>query len=125
MADAVTSQVLADGIRTTVMKFTNLSVGVGEVNVLKVNVRTLAPPATIVDIQEIWYCVFGMNVTLLWQASVNIPIVELQGSGYMDLSAFGGIKNNTGVGVTGNILLTTTGHSPGDSYTIILKMRKS
>ncbi|MBT9167523.1 MAG: hypothetical protein DDT19_00861 [Syntrophomonadaceae bacterium] len=125
MADIVTSQVLADGSKTTVMKFTNLSAGVGESAVLKVNVGALAPPATIVDIQEIWYSVFGMVVTLLWQANVNVRILELRGDGHMDLSAFGGIKNNAGAGVTGNILLTTTGHAVGSSYSIILRMRKS
>jgi hypothetical protein len=38
MADAVTSQTLSDGDRTTVMKFTNISDGSGEASVKKVDV---------------------------------------------------------------------------------------
>jgi len=125
MADAVSSQTLVDGSKTTVMKFTNLSDGTGELAVVKVNVSALIPPATLVDIQEIWYSVVGMVVTLLWDATTDVRIFELSDSGYMDFSVFGGLKNNAGVGVTGNILFTTTGHSIGDSYSIILLMRKS
>ena len=125
MADAVTSQTLIDGSKTTVMKFTNLSDGTGEAAVLKVDVSALTPAATLVDIQEIWYSVAGMVVTLLWDATTDVRIVDLQGDGHMDLSKFSGLKNNAGTGVTGDILLTTTGHTAGDSYTIILRMRKS
>ncbi len=66
-----------------------------------------------------------MVVTLLWGANTNVRIVDLRGDGHMNLSEFGGLKNNAGIGVTGNILLTTAGHVVNSSYTIILKMRKS
>ncbi len=125
MADIVTSQILVDGSKTTVMKFTNFSAGVGESAVLKVNVSGLTPPAALINIQEIWYSIHGMVVTLFWGANVNVRIVDLRGDGHMDLSKFGGLKNNAGTGVTGNILLTTSGHAVGTSYTIILKMSKS
>jgi len=42
MADAVTSQVVFDGTRTAVMKFTNISDGTGETAVLKVDVSALS-----------------------------------------------------------------------------------
>ena len=41
MADAVTSQIIFDGTRTAVMKFTNISDGTGESAVLKVDVSAL------------------------------------------------------------------------------------
>lgn len=125
MADAVTTQTLIDGIKTTVVKLTNLSDGTGEAAVLKVDVSALLPAATLIDIQEIWYSVAGMVVTLLWDATADVRIVDLQGDGHMNLSQFSGLKNNAGAGVTGDILLTTTGHTAGDSYSIILRMRKS
>lgn len=125
MPDAVSSQILVDGIKTTVVKLTNLSDGTGEAAVLKVDVSALTPTATLIDIQEIWYSVAGMVVTLLWDATTDVRILDLQGDGHMNLSQFSGLKNNAGAGVTGNILLTTTGHTAGDSYSIILRMRKS
>lgn len=125
MADAVSSQTLVDGSKTTIMKFTNLSDGTGESAVVKVDVSALTPAATLVNIQEIWYSVYGMVVTLLWDATTDVRIIELQGEGHMDFSKFSGLKNNAGTGVTGDILLTTTGHTSGDSYSIILRMTKS
>ena len=43
MADAVTTQTLADGDRIAIMKFTNISDGSGESAVTKVDVSSLAP----------------------------------------------------------------------------------
>lgn len=125
MADAVSSQTLVDGSKTTIMKFTNLSDGTGESAVVKVDVSALTPAATLVNIQEIWYSVYGMVVTLLWDATTDVRILELQGDGHMNFEKFSGLKNNAGTGITGDISLTTTGHSSGDSYSIILKMNKS
>ena len=45
-------------------------------------------------------------------------------SGHHDYTSFGGITNNAGSGVTGDINFTTVGHSSGDTYTIILYLRK-
>ena len=41
MADAVTSQTIQDGERKAVLKFTNVSDGTGESNVVKVDVSAL------------------------------------------------------------------------------------
>jgi len=43
MADAVTTQIIHDGDRQVVMKFTNISDGTGEAAVQKVDVSTLQP----------------------------------------------------------------------------------
>lgn len=124
MADAVTSQTLRDGPRNVVMKFTNLSDGTGESAVLKVDVSTLAGAPSKVRITRIHYSVTGMVATLLWDADTDVRCVDLAGYGTFDLEHFGGIINNGGAGVTGDILLTTTGHTSGDNYTIILEMIK-
>lgn len=124
MADAVTSQIVVDGARNAVMKFTNLSDGTGESAVKKVTAASLVGAPAKVKIQKIHYSVFGMSVRLLWDASSPVAIADLQGDGWMDCERFGGLINNAGAGVTGDILLTTAGHSSGDSYTIILEMVK-
>jgi hypothetical protein len=123
-ADTVSTQTLVDDNVKTVMKFTNLGGGDGESAVKKVDVSELVGAPSKVKIEEVWYSVTGMVATLLWDADTDVRILDLAGDSYHDFRSFGGLKNNGGAGVTGDILLTTTGHSAGDSYWIILGMRK-
>ena len=132
MADAVTSQTLFDGDKQVVMKFTNISDGTGESAVKKVDVSALESDingntCTSVAIEKIWWQCIGMKVRMLFDATSDKFIIELgeNQSGYHDYSEFGGIKNNAGSGKTGDIDFTTVGHSSADTYTIILKMRKT
>ena len=132
MADAVTSQTLFYGDKHVVMKFTNISVGTGESAVKKVDVSALESDingntCTSVAIEKIWWQCIGMKVRMLFDATSDKFIIELgeNQSGYHDYSEFGGIKNNAGSGKTGDIDFTTVGHSSADTYTIILKMRKT
>ena len=137
MADAVTSQTLVDTDKRAVIKLTNLSDGSGESSVKKVDVSALNshPDGTAcsrVTIDQIWYDVGGMRVSLEWNASTNVVAMVLGGSaaagnvhGHMDFRSFGGIKNNAGSGVNGDIDLTTNGHTNLDHYTIVLELRKS
>lgn len=126
MADAVASQTILDGPRNTILKFTNISDGTGESAVIKVNVSTLLGAPSIVSIQQVWYSLDGMGVNLLWDATTDIVALTLAQnlSGYLDFRQFGGLQNNAGTGITGNILFTTVGHSAADRYTIILDVRK-
>ena len=132
MADAVTSQTLFDGDKHVVMKFTNISDGTGESAVKKVDVSALESDingntCTSVAIEKIWWQCIGMKVRMLFDATSDKFIIELgeNQSGYHDYSEFGGIKNNAGSGKTGDGDFTTVGHSSADTYTIILKMRKT
>ena len=131
MADAVTSQTLIDGVKTAVLKFTNISDGSGESAVAKVDVSALSAndvgkSCTGASIEKIWWQCNGMKVQSLFDASSNVIAIELgeNQSGYHDYTSFGGIINNAGSGKTGDILFTTVGHSSADSYTIILQVRK-
>ena len=133
MADAVTSQTLFDGDKHVVMKFTNISDGTGESAVKKVDVSALESDingntCTSVAIEKIWWQCIGMKVRLFFDATSDKFIIELgeNQSGYHDYSEFGGISNNAAAsGKTGDIDFTTVGHSSADTYTIILKMRKT
>ena len=137
MADAVTSQTISDGDRIAVMKFTNLSDGNGEASVEKVDVSALASNSAgetpaLATIEQIWYDIGGMRVALEWNATSNVVAAVLGGSaaagnvsGHMDFRSFGGLKNNAGSGIDGDIDLTTSGHTNLDHYTIVLQLRKS
>ena len=131
MADAVSSQTLVDTDKRTVIKITNLSDGNGESAVKKVDVSTLSGAPSKVTIDQIWYDIGGMRVQIDFDATTNVPALVLGGSaaagnvqGHLDFRSFGGIKNNAGSGVTGDIDVTTSGHTNLDHYTIILELRK-
>ena len=121
MADAVTSQTIQDGQRIAVVKFTNVSDGTGESAVKKVDVSALqannsGDACTSVSVARIYWATRGMGVNLEFDASTNVLLTGLPadstGDEYYDL--FTGIPNNAGSGVTGDIDLTTVGHSSGE-----------
>ena len=137
MADAVTSQTLADGDKIAVVKFTNLSDGSGESSVKKVDVSALAANSAgaacaHATINQIWYDIGGMRVALEWNATTNVVAAVLGGSaaagnvsGHMDFRSFGGAKNTLASGYDGDIDLTTSGHTNLDHYTIVLELSKN
>ena len=131
MADAVTSQTLFDNERTAIMKFTNISDGTGEAAVLKVDVSALTPSAsgktcTRVTVTKIYIASHGMEVRMFWDATADVPFF-LSSSGAtqtLDMDGFGGITNDGGAGVTGDIMFSTADASSGDTYWCILEMVK-
>jgi len=132
MADAVASQTLLDGERLFIAKFTNISDGTGETGVVKIDVTTLARNSfnlacNGVKINKIWATTHGMEVRILWDASTDVfAWLVPQNTNYlMDFSSFGGLQNNGGTGVTGNVLFTTSDASSGDMYTIVLECIKT
>lgn len=130
MADAVSSQILADGLSQAVMKFINVSDGTGESAVLKVDVSALAAnqngqACTGVTIRRIHAAVSGMSVNILWDATTDVSaFVVAPGIYSFDLST-APLWNNAGTGKTGDVLFTTVGAASGDTYSIILEMIKT
>lgn len=132
MADAVATQILFDGERKAIMKFTNISDGTGENKVLKVDVSTLAPssfgrPCDGVTITKIYAMTHGMEVAIYWDATTDVLVTVVpQNTNYVaDYESFGGLWNNANAGKTGDVLFSTQDATAGDTYTIILEMVKS
>ena len=126
MADALTSQVIQDGGRTAVLKYTNISDGSGQAAS-----GLSADPVTRqacngVTLQTITFSNIGMGVELLWDATTDVPLLNLpqDWEDTIDFSAFG-IPNNAGAGKTGDILVTTVGATAGDTYLLVLTLTKS
>jgi len=130
VADAVTSQIVFDGEREAVMKFTNISDGTGEVAVLKVDVSALAPnifgkACDGVSLDRIHASINGMSVAVLWDATADVPAVILAPGMYtFDHGKRVQLPNNAGAGKTGDVLFTTIGAGAGDTYSIVLEMVK-
>mgnify|MGYP003654044864 FL=1 len=131
MADTVASQIIEDGPKYAVIKFTNISDGTGESAVAKVDVSALENSAdgdacTGVVIERIWWQCIGMKVQILWNATTNLFCIELgeNQSGSHDYTVFGGLTNNAGDGKNGDVLFTTIGATSADTYTVIMYLRK-
>jgi len=138
MADTVAVHKLAETATHYVVHLTNISDGTGEAAVAKVDKSTLlasdgAEPASL-DIEKvIWNC-DGMAARILWDHTTDSFAFALSGSGAMDfrsgehglntVPAPGLLADPRAAGDTGDILLTTTGHTAGDTYNIILVLRK-
>ena len=131
MADAVTSTTLMDSDRVAIIQLTNTSDGTGEAAVKKIDVSALSDSSTGqactgVRLAKIVYSTFGMSVKLLWDATTDTICWDLN-ENYTDsedFTEFGGIRNTAGSGKTGDIMLTTTGHTNGDSYVMVLTLYK-
>ena len=131
MADAVTSTTLMDSDRVAIIQLTSTSDGTGEAAVKKIDVSALSDSSTGqactgVRLAKIVYSTFGMSVKLLWDATTDTICWDLNADYTTDedFTGFGGIQNTSGTGKTGDIKLTTTGHSDGDSYVIVLTLIK-
>jgi hypothetical protein len=124
----IATQILADGPRNAVFKFTNDN-GDAESAVLKVDVDLLSGfngrIPTEVRIEKINYLLYGMQVQILWDATADVLAIELvpDAGDTVDFRD-APLVNNAGAGKTGDILFTTVGGSAGDSYSIILHMVK-
>lgn len=131
MADAVTTNVIAQDETHYVVHLTNISDGTGESGVVKVDKSALtsrvgAEPAAL-DIEQIRWAIQGFtSVRLLWDHTTDDVAMVLCGSGYDDFRNCGGaLKDPRSSGTTGDILLTTNGGSSGASYDITIWVRKT
>ena len=134
MANTITAQTIIDGPRNLVIK--TYLVGDGtpaqESDTILVNVSdfvdSLGATLTRVKIMKIESATAGgWSVQLAWDATTNVPIVNIAGdvSDFdRDYSSFGGLINNAGTGITGDILWTTTGIGANDEGHITLYMKK-
>ena len=132
MADAVTATTVEDGPKKAIIYCTNTSDGTGEAAVVKVDVSALASlqdgtACTGVRIQKVAFSTVGMSVKLLWDASVDVIAVDLPAdySDTLDYSDISGLPHVAAAGGnTGDINLTTLGHSSGDTYSVVLHCLK-
>jgi len=126
MANTVTSQTLIDGDRNLVMLFTGLLDTSNESRVVKVDASTFTPAPTKLKINYIQYSISSQLTLILdWDADTDVRFACLSGQGELEACSFGGLQNNAGTGVTGDIALTTVGWASGSqSYTLLIEMVK-
>lgn len=127
MADAVDILTVYAGRRHRVVRLTNASDGTGESAVVKVDKSTLTgldgtEPSKLV-VEKIQFALEGMSARLFWDHDTDDEIAVLAGQGCHDWRDCGGLVDPASAGGTGDILLTTNGHTAGDTYDITLHLR--
>lgn len=110
-------QTILDGPRNVVVKVVNEA---GPATTI-VDVSALVPACTQVTIDKVWYSKADTaTLQVLWDATADVVALDLAGrDGFMDFTCFGGLVNNAGAGITGDIQVT----GPA-AYTLILYMSK-
>lgn len=125
MANVTSLQTILDGAKNTVIKFEGILDTSDLGSTIVVDASTLQGPPTKLRIDRIQYSIEdGLSLNLLWDATSDVRVLELNGHGEIDGNPFGGFPNNAGSGITGDILATTTGYSGTMSFTVILECSK-
>lgn len=122
MADAVATNTIYSGINRKVLAFTNVSDGVGESAVQKVDISALNGGPAKVRINKVNWACDGMAVRVLFDHDTDDTALVLSGQGEMCFKKWGGYHDPASAGGTGDILFTTIGHSANDSYTVVMEI---
>lgn len=111
------------------LQLTNLSDGTGESDVVKLDrselygIDGLACEKIVID--KIKYQTYGMSVRLEWDMTPDqlIAMLPENSEGCIEGPFFPDYDGAYGVGETGDLLLTTIGHTANDSYNITLDIK--
>lgn len=118
---AFLSQVLLDGHLSYIVKVTGTA---PDAAAALINVATMVVPCEALSLWQVQYDIApGGVVSLLWDATTDVVALTMsEGPGQtLCMESYGGIPNNAGAGVTGNVLITSTG---AGVYTLILWFHK-
>ena len=82
--------------------------------------------ATKLKIKELTFATSdALLVNLYWKATASVPAVSVTQSGELEFCDFGGLQNNAGAGINGQITLDTSGWGSGTKiFTLILELVK-
>lgn len=130
MANTVSSRTLCDNAKEAELLIYLASDGAsGELtDQAIVTASSLNPAASKLTIEDIEYTFIGFDGFLEFDATTDVPFAVLAGGvgpSKIKFCRVRGLKDNSGSGTTGNILLTTSGFSDsGDRGTIKIRVRK-
>ena len=142
MADVFTSQILENGPRFIVAKFTGYfdAMSTDETGVVKIDATSTGPygnivqgqtfyPETHLAVSSIKYSVAACLLRIQWVATADTDMLVLQATDHWDFlnerNGFGGLVSSGIVGATGSIAFTTEGTGAGSGYTVIFTCTKN
>jgi len=124
MADVVTVTTYDEGNHVTV-NLSSVSDGTGEAAVVKVDVSALVGAPAAVAIRRVTGIALGMDVRLVWIGTANTNAYTLKDGSPTDEAFEPPLRNTAGDGKTGDLALTTIGHTAGDTYNIQIDLIKT
>lgn len=135
MANTKKSTYLASGNSSVIIYHTIAYVDADETNMIVYDSSVVAAlfPSKVdplnCRINAIWFSTNSAAglMKLLWDASTKVLAVALPKNNMLktDFRKLGGLANTGGTGKTGDILLTTSGFTTGESITLVLDVRPS
>lgn len=131
MADTVDTLTVFSGSKKKVYRFTNVSDGTGESDVIKIDRSSLTGPngdvPTYIVIEELQWSIQGFaSVRIEWDdATDDEAIILAPGNGVATWVAVGGLKHPQvpGSAGEGDVLFTTNGGATGSTYSITMVVR--
>lgn len=130
MADTIVNNVIFAGKKDYIVCVNYVSDGTGSTDAVLIDKSTLLSTSgiepTAVDIVSIQYAIYGIQALLEWDRGTDVVICRLGGAaesfGKLCFShPEGGCElRDSGSGGTGDVVLTTTGHTSGDTATFII-----
>lgn len=134
MANAIKNARIVAGPRSVTQYLTILSDGTEETDYVLYDSSAVATAlgitdpldSTIVAISASVSAAATARVRLEWDADTDITAIDIPvqaGPTKFNFSRVGGLPNQAGTGITGDITLTTTGLESGDTIMIVLTVR--
>ena len=127
MVNTITTQTIQDGTYNLVVKVHLNSDGSEETATGVVDASTFSPAFTNGQLLALDIVVAAptLQARLLWDATTDVPICAIGPTSLQrDWRKSGGLPNNAGAGVTGDIVLTTLGLVSGDQLTLTFYLKK-
>lgn len=128
MALTITKQTIHDGPRNLVVKVHLLGDSIDATAVQLINVSDYSNPTpgvgASVKVMRIVSTLENFHCTLLWDAITDVSFADIPAGNHdQKFDKEGGLVNNAGAGITGDIMLTTRGIGVEEG-TFVLHMRK-
>lgn len=125
MANTVARQVLINGSRNYVIKFTVVGDGSGEASAVLIN-ATSGDCGTDNKIMSIKGICTGCTGQILFDATTDLFAIGLPQDKdiHLDFKKVGGLINDAGTGKTGDLLFTSSGLGSGDTVTLVITIKK-
>jgi len=125
MANTVARQVLVNGSRNYVVKFTIVGDGSGEETAALVNATT-GDMGTDNKLWSVTGIATGCTARLLWDATTDLFVMGVPQDKDIcqKFAKVGGLINDAGAGKTGDLLITTVGLGAGDTVELVVWVKK-
>jgi hypothetical protein len=126
MADVTSVQTLVDNERNLVVKLCGVLDTANVAKATFVDVSALNAPVPVeVSLQSVEWSVSGnLSINLYWNATADQLFLTLAESGQMCFSQFGGLTNNAGAGVNGDVEYETVGFANPSTYSAVFTFKK-